>query len=128
MLKVISYLNEVALYGVEIITEMQISMIVHSLNSSFSQFKLDYELYIRDYTLSGLMNYLQNMEKFLELKKKPKPHAVSTSKPKPKGKKKKARDKNSVKGSMGVKKKPMKKFTSKDNTQGKCFNYGEKGH
>ncbi|WRX12109.1 Integrase [Theobroma cacao] len=129
MLKVISCLNEAELNGVEIDAKKQISMIVHSLNSSFSQFKLDYELHTRDYTLSGLMNDLQNMEEVLDLKKKPEAHAISTSKPKPKGKKKIAGNKKISKGLVGAKKKPMKKKTaSKDNTNGKCFHCGVKGH
>ncbi|XP_017970447.1 PREDICTED: uncharacterized protein LOC108660697 [Theobroma cacao] len=82
MLKVISCLNKAELNGVEIDAKIQISMIVHSLNSSFSQFKLDYELNTRDYTLSGLMNDLQNVEEVLDLKKKLEAHAISTSKPK----------------------------------------------
>ncbi|WRX20595.1 hypothetical protein QQP08_013082 [Theobroma cacao] len=84
MLKVISCLNEAELNVAEIDAETQISMIVHSLNSSFSQFKLDYELHARDYTLSALMNDLQNVEEVLDLKKKLEAHAISTSKPKPK--------------------------------------------
>ncbi|WRX23196.1 zinc finger protein [Theobroma cacao] len=129
MLKVISCLNEVELNGVEINAETQISMIVRRLNSSFSQFKLDYELHTWDYTLSGLMNDLQNVEEVLDLKKKLEAHAISTSKPKPKGKKKITRNKKISKSLVGAKKKPMKKkTTSKDNTKGKCFHCGAKGH
>ncbi|WRX15340.1 Integrase [Theobroma cacao] len=69
-------------------------------------FKLDYELHTRDYTLSGLMDDLQNVEEVLDLKKKPEAH-----------------------GLVGAKKKPMKKkIASKDNTKGKCFHCGVKGH
>ncbi|XP_017982336.1 PREDICTED: uncharacterized protein LOC108663254 [Theobroma cacao] len=110
------------LNGAEIDAKTQISMIVHSLNLSFSQFILDYELHTRDYTLNGLMNDLQNVEEVLDLKKKLEAHAISTSKPKPKGKKKIVGNKKISKGSVGAKKKPMKKKTaSKDNTKGKCF-------
>ncbi|XP_021300360.1 uncharacterized protein LOC110428776 [Herrania umbratica] len=77
MLKLISYLNKVELNGVKIDVETQISMIVHSLKLSFSQFKLDYELHIRAYTLCELMNDLQNVEKVLNLKKKPERQAIS---------------------------------------------------
>ncbi|WRX23198.1 Integrase [Theobroma cacao] len=129
MLKVISCLNEVELNGAKIDAETQISMIIRRLNSSFSQFKLDYELHTRDYTLSGLMNDLQNVEEVLDLKKKLEAHAISTSKPKPKGKKKITRNKKISKSSVGAKKKPMKKKTAlKDNTKGKCFHCGAKGY
>ncbi|XP_017972531.1 PREDICTED: uncharacterized protein LOC108661150 [Theobroma cacao] len=106
MLKVISCLNEAKLNGAEVDAETQISMMVHNLNSSFSQFKLDYELHTRDYTLSGLMNDLQNVEEVLDLKKKPEAHAISTSKAKPKGKKKIVGNKKISKGLVGAKKSP----------------------
>ncbi|XP_017982348.1 PREDICTED: uncharacterized protein LOC108663263 [Theobroma cacao] len=129
ILKVISCLNKAELNGAEIDAKTQILMIVHSLNWSFSQFKLDYELHTKDYTLNGLINDLQNVEEVLDLKKKPETHAVSTSKPKPKGKKKITGNKKTSKGSMGAKKRPMeKKTTLKDNIKGKCFHCGVKGH
>ncbi|XP_017982382.1 PREDICTED: uncharacterized protein LOC108663290 [Theobroma cacao] len=77
MLKVISCLNEAELNGAKINKEMQISMIIHNLNLSFSQFKLDYELHTRDYTLSRLTNDLQNVVEVLDLKKKPEARAIS---------------------------------------------------
>ncbi|XP_017976427.1 PREDICTED: uncharacterized protein LOC108661942 [Theobroma cacao] len=76
--------------------------------SCLNKFKLDYELHIKDCTLSRLMNDLQHVEEVFALKKKLEAHAVSTSKPKPKGEKKIARNKKTSKGSMAVKKKPMK--------------------
>ncbi|KAL5764701.1 hypothetical protein ACOSQ2_017295 [Xanthoceras sorbifolium] len=65
MMKVIAHLNIVELNGVEVDGEMKIYMIVNSLLDSFDQFKLDYTLNNKEYTLQGLMQDVQSTEKIL---------------------------------------------------------------
>ena len=65
MMKVIAHLNIVELNGVEIDGETKIDMIVNSLSDSFDQFKLDYTLNKKEYTLQGLMQDIQSTKKIL---------------------------------------------------------------
>ncbi|KAJ8772213.1 hypothetical protein K2173_027390 [Erythroxylum novogranatense] len=88
--------------------------------SAVTEFKLDYELNSKDYTLSELMNTLQSTEEILNIKAHdPEANVASSSKPKGKGKEKK-KGPMKKKAQIGVKAKPMKK-KAKENIKGKCF-------
>ncbi|KAL5749433.1 hypothetical protein ACOSP7_024036 [Xanthoceras sorbifolium] len=76
MMKVIAHLNIAELNGVEINGETKIDMIVNSLSDSFDQFKLDYTLNNKEYTLQGLMQDVQSAEKILVKGKGQKSHMV----------------------------------------------------
>ena len=65
MMKVIAHLNIAELNGAEIDGETKIDMVVNSLSDSFDQFKLDYTLNKKEYTLQGLMQDVQSAEKIL---------------------------------------------------------------
>ncbi|KAK1571102.1 hypothetical protein Q3G72_011942 [Acer saccharum] len=65
MKKVIAHLNIAELYGAEIDGETKIDMVFNSFSDSFDQFKLDYTLNKKEYTLQGLMQDVQNAEKIL---------------------------------------------------------------
>ncbi|KAL5736585.1 hypothetical protein ACOSQ2_031373 [Xanthoceras sorbifolium] len=65
MMKVIAHLNIAELNGAEVDCETKIDMIVNSLSDSFDQFKLDYTLNNKEYTLQGLMQDVQSAEKIL---------------------------------------------------------------
>ena len=137
MLKMIGYFNVLEILGAEIDLETQVDIVLNSLSSSFTQFKLNYHLNKVHYSLSELMNSLTATEGIvkgesavLNIEK------ASTSKPKPKGKswKKKKQGNKAHKGvpgpTGGIKKgkgKGKGKAGAKQD-KGKCFHCGELGH
>ncbi|KAJ0078434.1 hypothetical protein Patl1_37005 [Pistacia atlantica] len=62
MLNVMACLNEAEILGSIIDPETHIDMVLASLNDFFSQFKLDYDLNHKEYTLMTLMHDLQRAE------------------------------------------------------------------
>ena len=76
MMKVRAHLNIAELNGVEINGETKIDMVVNSLLDSFDQFKLDYTLNKKEYTLQGLMQDVQSAEKILVKSKGQEIHMV----------------------------------------------------
>ena len=128
-LRMISNLNTLEVLGADIDGESQVDMILQSLPESFKEFKLNYNMNKKVYTLSELMNELVATEGILGTSNVNANMAeTSTSQPKSKGKGKK-------------KKKKKKDFTKQDGKQialgvsnkgkkikGKCFHCGEKGH
>ena len=76
MMKVIAHLNITELNGAEIDGETKIDMVVNSLSDSFDQFKLDYTLNNKEYTLQGLMQDVQSAEKILVKSKGQEIHMV----------------------------------------------------
>ncbi|KAK4839943.1 hypothetical protein QYF36_026125 [Acer negundo] len=97
-------------------------MVVNSLSDSFDQFKLDYTLNKKEYTLQGLMQDVQSAEKILVKGKGQEIHMVgkvATVKARQKVKK------QQKKKQLGPIKKETKKVTK---IKGKCFLCGEKGH
>ncbi|KAK0577895.1 hypothetical protein LWI29_001967 [Acer saccharum] len=122
MMKVIAHLNIAELHGAEIDGETKIYMVVNSLSDSFDQFKLDYTLNKKEYTLQGLMQDVQSAEKILVKGKGQEIHMfgkVATVKARQKVKK------QPKKKQLGPTKKETKKVTK---IKGKCFLCGEKGH
>ncbi|KAI9180050.1 hypothetical protein LWI28_000646 [Acer negundo] len=122
MMKVIAHLNIAELHGAEIDGETKIDMVVNSLSDSFDQFKLDYSLNKKEYTLQVLMQDAQSAEKILVKGKGQEIHMVgkvTTVKARQKVKKQQKKKK------LGPIKKETKKVTK---IKGQCFLCGEKGH
>ncbi|XP_050245972.1 uncharacterized protein LOC126693971 [Quercus robur] len=130
-LTMISNLNKLEVLGADIDGESQVDMILQSLLESFKEFRHNYNMNKKIYSLSELMNELVAAEGILGTSSVNANMAEDfTSQPKSKGKGKKKK-----------KKKKKKDFTKQDGKQialwvvdkgkkikGKCFHSGEKGH
>ena len=91
-LRMISYLNTLKVLGVDIDEESQTNMILQSLPKSFKEFRLNYNMNKKIYTLSELMNELVAAEDILgTFSVNANMVEASTSQPKPKGKGKRRR-------------------------------------
>ena len=123
----ISNLNTLEVLGANIDGESQVDMILQSLLKSFKEFKLNYNMNKKIYSLSELMNKLVATEGILGTSSVDANMAeVSTSQTKSKGKSKKKKKKDFTKQegkqiALGVADKGKK-------LKGKCFHCGEKGH
>ncbi|KAL8091798.1 hypothetical protein AgCh_034163 [Apium graveolens] len=62
VLKMISHLNEIEILGAELDGETQIDIILMSLSKSFEQFRLNYNMNKRQYSLEELLTELQAAE------------------------------------------------------------------
>ena len=126
-LRMISNLNTLEVLGADIDGESQVDMILQSLPKSFKEFRLNYNMNKKVYTLSELMNELVAAEGILGTSSvNANMTKASTSQPKSKGKGKKKKKKDFAKQDskqvvLGVADKGKK-------TKGKCFHCGEKGH
>ena len=126
----ISHLNTLEVLGVDIDGESQADMILQSLPESFKEFRINYNMNKKIYTLSELINELVAVEGILGTSNVDANMAeASTSqlKSKGKGKKKKKKDFTKQDGkqiALGVANMGKKK----DYVKGKCFHCGEKGH
>ena len=126
-LTMISNLNTLEVLGANIDEESQVDMILQSLPESFKEFKLNYNMNKKIYTLSELMNELVATEGILDTSSVDANMVeTSTSQPKSKGKGKKKTKKDFTKQdgkqiALGVADKGKK-------IKRKCFHYGEKGH
>ena len=119
-LTMISNLNTLEVLGANIDGESQVDMILQSLPESFKEFKLNYNMNKKIYSLSELMNELVVANDILGTAE------VSRSQPKSKDKGKKTKKKDFTKQegkqiALGVVDKGKK-------LKGKCFHCGEKGH
>ena len=86
-LKMISYLNTLEVLGTDINGESQVDMILQSLLESYKEFRLNYNMNKKIYTLSELMNKLVAVEGILGTTSVDTNMAkASSSKPKSKGK------------------------------------------
>ena len=91
-LRMISYLNTLKVLGVDIDEESQTNIILQSLPKSFKEFRLNYNMNKKIYTLSELMNELVAAEDILgTFSVNANMVEASTSQPKPKGKGKRRR-------------------------------------
>ena len=123
----ISNLNTLEVLGADIDGESQVDMILQSLPKSFKEFKLNYNMNKKIYSLFELMNELVVAEGILGTSSVDANMAeASTSQPKSKGKGKKKKKKGFTKQegkqiALGVADKGKK-------LKGKCFHGGEKGH
>ena len=123
----ISNLNTLEVLGANIDEESPVDMILQSLLESFKEFRLNYNMNKKIYSLSELMNELVAAECILGSSSVDANMVeASTSQPKSngKGKKKKKKDFTKQEGkqiALGVADKGKK-------LKGKCFHCGEKGH
>ena len=126
-LRMISNLNTLEVLGADIDGESQVDMILQSLPELFKEFRLNYNMNKKIYSLSELMNELVVAEGILGTTSVDANMAeASTSQPKSKGKGKKKKKKDFTKQdgkqiALGVANKGKK-------IKGKCFHCGEKGH
>ncbi|XP_065634810.1 uncharacterized protein LOC136069789 [Quercus suber] len=126
-LTMISNFNTLEVLGADINGESQVDMILQSLPESFKEFRLNYNMNKKIYSLSKLMNELIVGEGILGTSSVDANMAeVSTSQPMSKGKSKKKKKKDFTKQdgkqiTLGVTDKGKK-------IKGKCFHCGEKGH
>ncbi|KAL4599345.1 hypothetical protein ACB092_11G120000 [Castanea dentata] len=126
-LRMIANLNTLEVLGADIDGESQVDMILQSLPESFKEFRLNYNMNKKIYSLSELMNELVAAEGILGTSSvEANVGEASTSQPKSKGKDKKKKKKDFTKKdgkqiALGVANKGKK-------TKGKCFHCGEKGH
>ncbi|KAL8120252.1 hypothetical protein AgCh_017415 [Apium graveolens] len=121
VLKMMSHLNEIEILGAELDGETQIDIILMSLSKSFEQFRLNYNMNKRQYSLAELLTELQAAEGlFRQSVQVNVAEKGSSSKPKGIKKKKKAQTQKAVKavGVQGGVKKP----------KGKCFRCKQSGH
>ena len=97
-LRMISHLNTLEFLGADIDGESQVDMILQSLLESFKEFKLNYNMNKKDYTLSELMNEQVAAKGILGTSSVDANMAeTSTSPPKLKGKGKKKKKKDFTK-------------------------------
>ena len=126
-LTMISNLNTLEVLGVNIDGESQVDMILQSLPKSYKEFRLNYNMNKKIYSLSKLMNELVAAEGILGTSSVDANMAeTSTSQPKSKGKvkKKKKKDFTKQKGKQIALRAANKGKKLKE----KCFHCGEKGH
>ena len=129
-LRMISNLNILEVLGADIDGESQVDMILQSLPESFKEFRLNYNMNKKIYSLSELMNELVAAEGILGTSSVDANMVeASTSQPKSKGKGKKKKKKGFTKQddkqiSLGV----ANKVKKKEYAKGKCFHCGEKSH
>ena len=62
ILQMISHLNELEILGAEIDGESQVDIMLMSLLESFKNFRLNYSMSKRSYSLAELLKYLQVAE------------------------------------------------------------------
>ncbi|KAL8134578.1 hypothetical protein AgCh_009559 [Apium graveolens] len=120
VLMMMSHLNEIEILGAELDGETQIDIILMSLSKSFKQFRLNYNMNKRQYSLAELLTELQEAEGlFRQSVQVNVAEKGSSSKPKGIKKKKKAQTQKAVKavGVQGGVKKP----------KGKCFRCKQSG-
>ena len=133
-LRMISNLNALEVLGADIDGESQVDMILQSLAESFKEFKLNYNMNKKVYTLFELMNELVAAKGILGTSSADANMAeVSTSQPKSKGKGKTKKKKKKKKKKKDFAKQDGKQVTigvanKGKKTKGKCFHCGEKGH
>ena len=69
VLKMMDYLNEVEIHGVQINDKTKINMVIESLPDTFKEFKVSYILNNKDITLIELMHELHAIEEFYHSRK-----------------------------------------------------------
>ena len=121
VLLMMSHLNEMEVLGADIDAETQVDIILMSLPRSFEQFRLNYNMNKRLYSLAELLTELQAAEGLFQQSAQVNvAEKGSSSKPKGKKKKKKTQTQKAEKavGVQGAVKKP----------KGKCFRCKQSGH
>ena len=132
LLKMFDHLNTLEILRAEIDGESQVDMILESLPESYDQFKLDYVLNHKDYTLSSLMAALQATEGIikptLSLQNTEKISSKSAPNKQKQTGKKKSKSPKAKHGPTGGVGKVKGKAKSGKAGKGKCFQCGETGH
>ena len=115
VLKMMDYLNEVEIHGVQINDKSKINMVIESLPDTFKEFKVSYILNNKDMTLIELMHELHAIEEFYHSRKLPEKRFSSRLK---------SKDKNEQ-ARVGI-----GKLSTKRNgkPKGKYYKCGQKGH
>ncbi|KAL6513520.1 hypothetical protein OROGR_021006 [Orobanche gracilis] len=132
VLKMMSHLNELSILGATIDAESQVDIILGSLPRSFEQFRLNYNMNLRTYTLAELLTELQSTEGLFRQGYHQVFAVTGAGSSKPKwGKKKKQVGQKQVptfkaKGKVPQLKVPQAEANKKP--KAKCFNCGLKGH
>ena len=122
VMRMMAYMNELEILGAKIFSQTQQDMILNSLPSSFTQFRLNYAMNNKDYSLPELMNELQVAEGVLRAKGSVNFAQASGAKAKKCKTKKKKKGKNKVATvATNIQKKAKP-------TKGKCFHCGEDSH
>ena len=104
-------------------------MILQSLPESFKEFRLNYNMNKKIYSLSELMNELVVAEGILGTSNVDANMAEAfTSQPKLKGKVKRRRRRTSPSKMVNKSPQDLNKGKKKEYVKGKCFHCGEKGH
>ena len=125
--RMISNLNTLEVLGADIDGESQVDMILQSLPESFKEFRLNYNMNKKIYSLSKLMNELVAAEGILSTSSVDANMAEAfTSQPKSKGKGKKKKKNDFTK--QDGKQVPLGVANKGKKTKGKCFHCGKKGH
>ncbi|XP_042067204.1 uncharacterized protein LOC121810509 [Salvia splendens] len=125
VLEMMSHLNQIEILGGIIDPESQVTIILQSLPSSYQQFKLNFEMNKRAYTLAELLTELQPAEDLMVQTKAAMMSSRSSSSGSKPGKgKKKAQNVVAPKIAKGKK----KRVNTNKKQSGKCFKCGEKGH
>ncbi|KAK9177480.1 hypothetical protein WN944_029502 [Citrus x changshan-huyou] len=115
VLKMMDYLNEVEIHGVQINDKSKINMVIESLPDTFKEFKVSYILNNKDMTLIELMHELHAIEEFYHSRKLPEKGFSSRLK---------SKDKNEQ-ARVGIGKLSIKRSGK---PKGKCYKCGQKGH
>ncbi|KAH9752860.1 hypothetical protein KPL71_014876 [Citrus sinensis] len=115
VLKMMDYLNEVEIHGVQINDKSKINMVIESLPDTFKEFKVSYILNNKDMTLIELMHELHAIEEFYNSRKLPEKGFSSRLK---------SKDKNEQ-ARVGIGKLSIKRSGK---PKGKCYKCGQKGH
>ncbi|KAH9744325.1 Integrase catalytic domain-containing protein [Citrus sinensis] len=115
VLKMMDYLNEVEIHGVQINDKSKINMVIESLPDTFKEFKVSYILNNKDMTLIELMHELHAIEEFYHSRKLPEKGFPSRLK---------SKDKNEQ-ARVGISKLSTKRSGK---PKGKCYKCGQKGH
>ena len=128
-LRMISNLNTLEVLGADIDGESQVDMILQSLPESFKEFKLNYNMNKKIYTLFKLTNELVAAEGILGTSNvEANVGEASTSQPKSKGKGKKKKKDFTKQDSKQIALEVTNKGKKKDYAKEKCFHCYEKGH
>ncbi|KAH9670969.1 Integrase catalytic domain-containing protein [Citrus sinensis] len=115
VLKMMDYLNEVEIHGVQINDKSKINMVIESLPDTFKEFKVSYILNNKDMTLIELMHELHAIEEFYHSRKLSEKGFPSRLK---------SKDKNEQ-ARVGISKLSTKRSGK---PKGKCYKCGQKGH
>ena len=132
VLNMINLMHEAKIHGATIDERTQVSIILESLTSIFSQFTTNYVMNKLQYNMTRLLNELQTLEAISKTRPKEGEENVVEHKPSSSYVSKNKKRKNTKGGSGAQPKKGTKGKGKKNNpkdkkTKGKCFHYEVEG-